>query len=285
MNTLRTYATLYQLRDRNHITDETDTSDDQRYLRKLREATQYIEQYTNRIFEPISASYSFDWEKSTLLFFRRFELLELTNGVTDTSPQTIPSASCTLLGDLPYWGIELDGRQYQFSYGSIRTNAITVPGLWGWHDDYASAWRLSSDTIPLAAITNVATSFVVTDSNGLDEWGLSPRFSVGMLIRVDSEMMYIVGTNHTTNTLTVVRHVNGSSAAAHTAGTAIYIYAPPVTVNSLCERIADLLVAQDDTSFGKITIGADGSKEIPMGWPKDIKERLELLSRPGSTSR
>src|SRR5262249_47425782 len=61
-------------------------------------------------------------------------------------------------------------------------------------------------------IDNVTTSVTLTDASNIPT-------GVGFLIQIDSEQMSV--TSKATNTLTVVRHANGTSAASHSNGAAV----------------------------------------------------------------
>ena len=71
-----------------------------------------------------------------------------------------------------------------------------------------------------------ATTITTSDVDGNDAAGLSPRFSVGSLLKIDSEMVEVIGMSTAQNKLTVARGVNGSTAATHALNTTIYTWRP-----------------------------------------------------------
>ena len=87
-----------------------------------------------------------------------------------------------------------------------------ITGIWGLHRDYANAWMHVDDL--QATITDSGTTVTVADDDGADAYGLTPRFSPGNLIKIDDEFMEVTAV--ASNSLTVRRGVNGSTAAAHT---------------------------------------------------------------------
>lgn len=113
---------------------------------------------------------------------------------------------------------------YRLSCCNQRPVYVTITGVWGYNVDYANAWIDSLQDIPVAGITDSATSFIVSDVDAANALGLTPALSAGNLIQVDSEWMEVTATDTTTNAVTVQRGVNGSTAAAHSAGTAIYSF-------------------------------------------------------------
>lgn len=101
---------------------------------------------------------------------------------------------------------------------------VSIAGTWGYHTDYANAWLDTLQVIPVANLTISAISFVVANVDAPNANGLTPALSAGNLIQVDTEWMEVASTDITSNVVTVRRGVNGSTAAAHTAGAIIYAF-------------------------------------------------------------
>jgi hypothetical protein len=100
-----------------------------------------------------------------------------------------------------------------------RTQAVVLTGIWGYHKNPAIMWLNSNDTVQdVAGIT-------VANADGLNLNGVK-RFETLQYIKVDDEFMLITGVNTVTNKLTVKRGVNGTTAAAHGNGDAIYTFTP-----------------------------------------------------------
>ncbi len=283
---LNTYATLTAFRDRQGLA-ASDTSDDARMFAKLRAATAQVDRYTGRTFLPVIASRLFNWCSPRLLLFRGFDLLELTTILNGDGTPIDPSAIITLGGiNGPLVGVELDVTKAFFVYQATKTRALTVTGVWGWHDDYANAWKPSGDSIPAGGITANATTFTVANVSGPDGWNLSPRFQSGQLLKVESEYMHLVAVNSSTNTLTVVRGVNGSTAATHAASAPISIYMPPADIAEIALRWAGWLYKMEDAGdFGQ------GASEpgisliaVPPAIPRDLLATLESLRHVGGAA-
>jgi hypothetical protein len=282
---LNTYATLSAFRQRQALA-ASDTGDDDRMLAKLRSATAQIDRFTGRSFIPTVATRRFNWHNARTLLFRGFDLLELTSITNGDGTAIDPTAIITLGGvNGPLVGVELDVTRAFFVYLTTRTRALAVAGVWGWHDDYGNAWKPSTDSIPGGGITSSATSFTVASVSGADGWSLSPRFTPGQLLKVDSEYMHVVGANTGTNTLTVVRGANGSTAASHTAGTAISVYVPPTDIAEVTLRWAGWLYKTEDAGDYSGSVALPGEANIlapvnvPPAIPSDLLVALVNLRR------
>lgn len=90
--------------------------------------------------------------------------------------------------------------------------AISVAGVWGHHEDYASAWQDTGATLAAQIATTTAATFTCTTG----------KLVAGNLVKIDSEYLYVsaVATS-TSDTVTATRGVNGSTAAAHTTSAEI----------------------------------------------------------------
>lgn len=101
---------------------------------------------------------------------------------------------------------------------------LSIAGTWGWdlrtHTDGALDAAVSSTT---------ATSIVVTLVNDL---------APGTTLKIDSEQVYVTAVAANTKTLTVIRGVNGTTAATHSNGAAIGHIDYPNDVVVTCMDIA-----------------------------------------------
>ena len=61
-------------------------------------------------------------------------------------------------------GVELDMTRGFFVYLTTKTRALTVTGVWGWHDDYARAWKPSGDVIPAGGVNASVTTFTAASA-------------------------------------------------------------------------------------------------------------------------
>jgi hypothetical protein len=121
-----------------------------------------------------------------------------------------------------------------------------VTGKWGWHDRWAEAWRSSSDTVQNNPLSSGATTITVADADGTDAENESPRFQVGHLLKIENEYLRVLAVNTATNVLTVLRGVNGTTAASHSQNTAISVYQPALDAMQLNLRWASWLYKEPD---------------------------------------
>lgn len=106
---------------------------------------------------------------------------------------------------------------------------ISILGVWGSHDDYANAWVDSTTVLGVAITTTGATTF--TSSSGAS-------LKAGWIIKIDSEYLYIVSIS--SNTVTVQRGVNGSTAATHLINTVVYYWEVMFQIEGICRQAAVL---------------------------------------------
>jgi hypothetical protein len=275
---------LAQLRARTGL-GNADVSDDSKLLAKARAATAEIERFCQREFVPMQAARQFDWQRGDGLTFSDYSLLKLTS-IVDSLGVPTPSSAIILEGGStsgatdtngPYYGVRIDVAKGSFLvYQTIPTRAITVTGIWGWHDDYANAWRPSANTIT-AAITDTTTATVSASApTGTDGWGMSPAISVGDMIQIDSEWLFVVSI--TGNALTTIRGVQGTTATTHLNGASIQVYAPPSDLSDIAARWASWLFTQDSTDYGQRVFSPYGAMvgiKVPAGVPPDLYQALE----------
>lgn len=260
-----TYATLTQLRERLGIPDD-DTDDDASLLAALRRATAQLDRFTARRFAPAVQTRRVDYQGPYSLHFDidLLEVLAITNG----DGLAISPDDVTLLpeADGPKYALMLDvGAGTPFVYETRREAALTVKGIWGWHDAWAEAWRDTGDTVA-GTLSDSTGTITVSDADGADALNLAPRFQVGQLLRLEDEYVHVTAVDADTNTLTVVLGVRGTTAASHAAGTAIDCYVPPQDVTALCLRWAAWLYQKQDAAFGD---GADWL--FPANVPDDLR--------------
>jgi hypothetical protein len=131
----------------------------------------------------------------------------------------------------PYWAItltETGGVIWQYGTTGNREYVIGVLGVWGVHDDYSNAYTVGS-TLAAAITTTTATTFTVATNGGAN-------FSNGMILRIDSEWLACDGVS--TDTLTVRRGINGSTAATHLISANVEIFHPVQSMAEACKMIA-----------------------------------------------
>ena len=133
------------------------------------------------------------------------------------------------LGTL-YW---YDSPTYGVFFDSISGGIIITPNLYldnsSFHFIEGALCSLSAgddfiDSLDdnQAALSPTGTTISITSANGSDSDGYSPRFKVGDIIKIDTELMQIASIP-ADNTLIVTRGYYNTPAAAHVAGVSIYV--------------------------------------------------------------
>lgn len=240
-----TLATLYALRARLGLA-AADTADDPRLLTALQAASAHIERAAGRRFSPRRAAllHNYTAPDELLLDDDLLERISLANG--DGNP--ISGGDVIALPDeAPYSLLRLTGNSF-FFWTTTPVQTIAVTGIWGWHDRPNVMWRGTADTVQNNPLTSGATSITVADADGLDVTTETPRFQVGHLLKIEDEYVRVLAVNTISNVLTVLRGVNGTTAASHALNTAIYSYQPPADINTLVLRYAVWLYKQPDTA-------------------------------------
>lgn len=160
----------------------------------------------------------------------------------------------------------------------------------------------SEQVLPTATGTPSAAVTTVTEPVGASDDTITLAsavlVSVGEVIRIDLEKMLILDINATTKvayvargwnktkkathadnasvdvyrTFTIKRAVNGTTAAAHNQGTAIYRYVPPAPIGRLCRMIAGLIKKLADSQYA----GRVGNVELGQVMYNDAFPRNEL---------
>jgi len=282
------YATYDELRQ--YLKQDSSHSDVVLVKRIAEKASRQLDRWCGgRWFYPRKMTRYFDHPDDTSWLLLDEDLLEVTtSGFTTENGSTVVAAADFFLmcGDsynvMPYDRIVLDrdGDQTNLEYTGTRQRANAVTGIWGYHDDWANAWRNSTDTVENDPLTAAGTSITVNDADAADGYGNAPRFQEFQLLKIEDEYVYITAVNATDNTLTVVRGVNGTTAAAHVKDTVIYIYrAMPDIVQAMLE-LAKYLYLHKDTSDGDVTMFPEaGAVTVPQGVPITVKWAVEAYRK------
>jgi len=240
-----TIATLYQLRQRLGLA-ASETADDPRLLAALQAAAASIERTSDRRFCPRVAAIAHTVNPrcvtELLLDDDLLELTSLTNG--DGSAISL-SDVLTLPAEGPIAALRLKNAR-AFVWNDTPIKAISVAGKWGWHSDWAQAWRNTADTVQNNPLSGSATTITVADADGTDAENETPRFQVGHLLRIENEYLRVLAVNTSTNVLTVARGVGGTAAASHAQSTPIYTYQPDYDAQMLHLRWAMWLYKEPD---------------------------------------
>ena len=215
------------------------------------------------------------------------DLLAVSAFTTENGDTEITSGNYYLMcggvyGLTPYDRIVLktDSTQSSLSYSGTMQQANAVTGTWGYHEDWGNAWEDSQDTVENDPLTASGTSITVNDADGADLYALTPRFKILQLLKIEDEYLYVTAVDTTGNKLTVIRGVNGTTAAAHVQDTAIYIYRPMPDIVQATLDLAKYLYMHKDSSDGDVTMFPEaGAVTVPQGVPITVKWAVEAYKR------
>lgn len=261
---IRYYCTLAQARAAANM-QSSDTSRDSEILNKIRYVSSRIEQMKDGVtFEPVIATRYYDARGSHIfkagVQMEVAPLLAVTS-ITLGDTTVLTGSDYTLLprGASPYQRILLnrDSGYRWTDYSDDYEGAISIAGTWGWHDNYSAAW-VSATTISADVTTTSATTVTVTSAASL---------SAGHLIKIDSEYLRI--TNVSSNTLTVTRGQNGSTAATHTSGAAVSYWQSFSMVTQAAARWSAFLISRDG-AFQQASFDGVTTVSYPQDAPGDV---------------
>ena len=241
------------------------TVSDQLVLDEIRQATKEIEDAAHRKFFPIVVTETYDTPRRGMwdLIFDHdvLAVTSLTNGDGTVIPQTAAPLTNWMLKPLNDWPKEkltlLPG-EYMWlpSSQGYYTGAITITGTIGYHNDYPSAWQYAT----ALAVAALITDLTITVPTG--------TVNAGDLLEIDTEYIYAVSVSTGTpnDTITVLRGVNGSTAAAHLISAPVLRWDPGQDIEMLCRRAATAYAKLRSNPIGE-SVNVDG---IQFTTPKDV---------------
>ena len=242
----------------------TGNGEDARLLALLESVGRLIDRYCNRHFYALNATRKFDGDGTQGLLVPDLLSVDASGLKTDenkdrtfettwatTDYLLLPAnADPTTSGNpqsRPYTAVEVDTDAGTKADWPAGRQTVQVGGQWGW-------WRHLKRASETANAIADATTTSVTVSCRAD-------VEAGHTLLIDSEQLYV--DSYSGNTLTVIRGVNGTTAASHSGGAAIDIYEyPGPIVESTIVQAARLWRRKDsafaaDTGFpetGQMTV-------------------------------
>ena len=269
----KAYATLTQLKS---FLTNTVTTNDTDLLRYVEDASIQIDDICHRHFNTWEGVQYFDGAARTLNIDE--DILSVTSIATDedgsqTYSTTLLTSDYILypINGLPLYPKYMVKLALNASVGSFASSilaGVKITGVFGYGNGLsATPYADSGAVVAAGGITGSATSHTLAAGKGAS-------FSAGMTIRIDTDQLYVSGVS--TYTLTFVRGVNGTTAAAHLAGATIYIYSYPGPVVESC-----LLQAARDfkrrESPVQATVGSAEMGIVPVnkGVDPDVTDKLK----------
>lgn len=213
-----------------------EASEDPRLWAALEAASSEAERRANRRFLPVQAArlYPAQGRACLPLAGDLLELISVTDGAGGlvaglvAAPQTAPHDHL------------LRGDQSLFIEGPY-----TVTGIWGWLDSgEGTGWQATGQTLTALLDADDAQADVA-DAAALAAGG-GTLFQVGALLRLADEFVWVRAVDAALNRLTITRAAQGTSAAAHAAGTAVLRWQTAPLVSGWVLRRAAALYREPD---------------------------------------
>ncbi len=213
-------------------------------------------------------------------------LLELISIYTEGGDREISTSDVILLcgmdtNSTPYDTIEIKTTSLSpfFEAGDATQNSNIVTGVWGWHDDLSTMWMNSQDTV----LSSTSNTIVVNDADGLN-LNFETRFEVFQLCKVvqGTSFEYFIINSISSNTLNVIRGVNGTTALTLTGGEVIYTFVPPYEIEQAIRRLVAWYYRQKDSSRADLDrpVITNVGVVMPSHLPKDVVEMATSLRNP-----
>lgn len=241
------YGDLTQLHDTTLRNDSSLTDDDDE-KRLLIAVSTWIDKLCNRHFYPRVQTRYFDIEPGDTKKLLVPDLISITTmkddeNLDDTYENTWDANDYDLLPynadptnhwGHPYTAIAVDEKSSaSFPAFPKGKKVLEIDGLWGFNKLAEHSGSLLNDGTDI----NATDTAVVVD-DGTD-------FAIGQTIELDSEQMLI--TDISSDTLTVVRALNGTTGASHLDDVDIYILRWPAPVERACLITTARIIARVPT--------------------------------------
>lgn len=265
---MKAYATLTDIKSASYLNLSTTAHDT--WLRKLlEESSDLIDSEVRFSFQPVEETRYFDaaGKRLDLAFDPLLSLstLKVDNNADDTFEDTYATGDYHLYpyNKFPKTAIRINANG---DYGSFGTEGalkvVEIAGVWGYGNGLSATPYTSSGATTSEELDASETGVDVSSG---------AAFAVGNTIRIDSEQMYITGI--ASNTLTVRRGVNGTTAATHATAKTVYYYEYPPEIVQACLVQAMRTFKRKDTSY----LDVMGNPETgTMTWVKQLDPDVAL---------
>lgn len=219
--------------------NDTSTTYDALYREKLEAASEQVDQICNRTFRIYLATVYLTAVRADRVLLPA-DLLAVTSLRTDPyGDRDYPSTWDVSGADTDIDLLPEDADLRRRPYGEIATSpggdwafpvnvrkGVELVGRWGFWQELASAGTLGA-----SISSDSATSITMTAGHGIEAL---------QTLLIDSEQVYVTAV--ATNTLTVERGVNGTTAATHANGATVQRYRYPAPVVDVTQVIAEELL-------------------------------------------
>lgn len=276
------YCTLDDAKRELSASKTNSTADDNELMQYVRLVSRRFDRMVapnrNRpFFAPYQEARQFEIERTAVnsrrgAFVFDPPLLEFT-AVTAGDSTITSSVVLDAAGRTPAYALRFsDSTRSWYRYLCDAVTYVTITGTWGFNTDWDNAWA----TVDAFAADALAadTQIEVTDADGGDQWGITPRFSRGTIIRGDDEYMYVTAVDTDNNLLTVRRGQFGTTSEFHADGVDIDVYQVEPPIKQAAARAAAFLYSRKGAF---VTRQAQGMSEViyPTDLPPDVVMTLQ----------
>lgn len=248
----------------------TPTTEDA-YLRNLLEqSSRLIDWWAGRFFYCRNETLYFDGSSDPL---RIGDILSISAFATDDDDDATFENTYTEdtdyrlypLNDFPKTEARIMSTGSYSGFASGVDKGIEITGVFGYGDgNSATPYSTSVDTLG-DNLSDSATSFDVVDDGG--------NFGIGQTVLVDAEQIYITGIS--TDTLTIIRGVNGTTAVGHNAASGMYVYQYPQPIAQACLITAMRAWKRKDSAYQDVVSGGElGTVITSKGIDPDVAETI-----------
>ena len=234
------------------------TADQTTIVGYIRDASRLINMWCNRTFVPYISDaeqkeYCIDYKGIQPL---PDDMLSLTS-VADTSGTTVTASTYRVLSiarelsGYPYGFLEFSTlRNFSYTDTDSFSPSFTFDGIFGFSDrSYANSWVSRTTMNNGGQLSASATSIILTSVTNIDTLDY---------IRIEDEFMQVTAIDTDTNTVTVLRGVNGSTAATHDDSTTVYVWLVNDAIRLACTRLSAWLYSSRQNEHQQITFN-DGT--------------------------
>ena len=184
----------------------------------------------------------------------------LTNG--DATVVAASDYNLYPFNQTPYYQVRLRSTSsvvWQIDSNGDFERAISLLGIWGYHADYGGlAWLENGNTLAAAISSTTATTFTCTTGKARG----------GDLLKIDSEYLYAESVSTgASDTVTVIRGVNGSTAATHLIAAPVTRWYQP-SLEMICRMAVSAYERLKNNPVGE-SVEVDGYR---FETPKDVKK-------------
>ncbi len=258
-----TYVTLDVLKGPSGL-NITGSSEDGRLVAVAEAASRLVDRYCNRHFYVVRATRRFDGNGASRLLLP--DLARVDDGGVrtdegrdgtfrtkwDVGDYVLLPRNAALEGGgepRPYTSIEVTGRGARHAWPAVR-GTVQIAGEWGWQRRLRREGE-TSDAVADGDAREVEVG--PSTSSGRTDLGVA----VGHTLLIDEEQLYVREARG--GTLVVERGVNGTEAASHDSGSAVYVmeYPGPVVEATLLQTARLWRLASGSDPEGPAVLNGD----------------------------